>query len=173
MSGDEVFVTLASVVVGPLLWTFWLFRMSRLQALPGRRRSSTGVIALGLVASAAVMIFILTTAASFDVVSAPVYQFMYLVLGLAWLRGCAALFAFAGLSPRDDVIERRNRAAAIAMAGALLGVAFCYTGGNIGDGPGWWVVVFGAGLATGTLLVTWILLTRMTTIADAVTIDRD
>ena len=55
----------------------------------------------------------------------------------------------------------------------MLGVTLCYAGGNIGDGPGWWVVVFSAALATGTLCVAWAALTTLTPAADAVAIDRD
>ena len=42
-----------------------------------------------------------------------------------------------------------TRAAVPAVVGALVGVTFCYAGGNIGDGPGWWVVVFSAGAGDG------------------------
>jgi uncharacterized membrane protein YjfL (UPF0719 family) len=173
MSPDEAIVTIVSMVVGPLLWALWLFQMSRLRAVTGRRRSGVGIIAAALAAAIAAMIFILTTSASYDVVDAPIYQFMYVVVGLAWLRVCAATFAFFGVSPRDDAVERGNTAAAFAVGGALIGVAFCYAGGNIGDGPGWWVVVFAAALATATLFIAWMALSALTTIADAVTIDRD
>jgi hypothetical protein len=98
---------------------------------------------------------------------------MYVVLGLAWLRIAERAFAFAGLSGRDDAIERGNQAALPAWVGALVGVTFCYAGGNVGNGPGWWVVVFSAALATGMLMMTWLALSQITTIADAVTIDRD
>ena len=80
---------------------------------------------------------------------------------------------FSGSSARDDVIERGNRAAAAAIAGAILGITLCFAGGNIGDGPGWWVVVFCAILSTGALLLFWTFLDRATGVADAVTIDRD
>jgi uncharacterized membrane protein YjfL (UPF0719 family) len=98
---------------------------------------------------------------------------MYVVLGLAWLRAAEVTFAYLGLSPRDDLVERGNKAAIAAVVGALVGVTFCYAGGNIGDGPGWWVVLFSAALATVTLIATWALLTRLSPVADSVTIDRD
>jgi uncharacterized membrane protein YjfL (UPF0719 family) len=173
MSPDELVVTIASVVIGPVLWSIWLILMARLQAVGGRGRSGVGIIGLALAASVAALLYVLNTWASFDVVDAPIYQFMYVVVGLAWLRLSTIAFPFVGLSLRDDAIERGNRAAAFAVAGALVGVTFCYAGGNIGDGPGWWVVIFAAALATGTLVVAWTLLTRITSVADAVTIDRD
>jgi len=71
------------------------------------------------------------------------------------------------------VIERANPAAAYAIGGALLGITLCFAGGNIGDGPGWWVVVFSAALSTLAFFILWALLHRFTGLADAVTIDRD
>jgi hypothetical protein len=172
MSPDEVIVTVAALFIGPVLWAVWLLRMSQLQLL-GHRRAGVLTFATTL-AGCVVMVFaVLKLAASHDVVDAPPYLFMYVVLGLAWLRVSERAFAFVGLSGRDDAIERGNQAALAAWVGGLVGVTLCYAGGNVGNGPGWWVVVFSAALATGTLLVAWIALSQFTTIADAVTIDRD
>ena len=172
MSPDEQIVTAAAVFVGPVLWVVWLFQMAQVQRLH-RRRASVTPILLAVAASAALLFAVLVSAASFDVVDAPQYQFMYGVLGLAWLRLAVAMFPFVGLSPRDDVIERGNASAAIATAGAIVAVALCYAGGNIGDGPGWWVVLFSAALATGTLIVAWATVALVTPMIDTVTIDRD
>ena len=49
-----------------------------------------------------------------------------------------------------------NAAAAMATAGATIGVTLSYAGGNIGDGPGWWVVVFSAAIATAGLFACWL-----------------
>ena len=68
--------------------------------------------------------------------------------------GITAL-ALCDLSARDDVVERSNRAAIPAIAGGLLAITLCFAGGNIGDGPGWWVVMFCGVLSTGTLLLAW------------------
>jgi len=171
MSGDEVIVTLVSLAVGPVAWAVWLLRARVARHV--RRGGTLDVIAGALAVAALLIMTVLRTVASFDVVDDLRYQFMYLVLGLAWLRGAQAGFNVAGLSARDDVVERNNRAAAIALAGALIGAALCYAGGNIGDGPGWWVVVFSAGLSTLTSLVLWLLLTFFSSIADAIAIDRD
>lgn len=172
MSEDEILVTIAATVVGPVLWAFWLFRITRVAAVrPGRAGVRAVVLTL---AACSVFIFgVLKTAASFDVVDAPQYLFMYLVAGLAWLRVAEWFFRFAGLSVRDDIAERRNTAAVPAFAGALAGVTFCYAGANVGDGPGWWVVVFSAGLATASLFGVWLALASLGDGIDAVTIDRD
>ena len=172
MSPDEAFVTFAAVFAGPVLWALWVFQMRRVQTLQ-RGRSGVGIVALTLVACAVVVFAVLKTGASFDVVDDPKYLFMYVVVGLAWVRLVEMAFPFLGLSPRDDVVERTNRAAVLAVVGALIAVTLCYAGGNIGNGPGWWVVLFSAGLATGVLMIVWLALTQLTRVADAVTIDRD
>ena len=172
MSPDELFVTAAAVFFGPILWTNWLLRMSRLQTVQYRGLGASP-IAIALIACAVLLFGILKTSASYDVVDAPPYLFMYVVLGLAWSRVSEMAFAYAGLSARDDIIERGNSAAVPAVIGALVAVTLCYAGGNIGDGPGWWVVIFSAGLATGMLLLAWIALSQLTAVTDAVTIDRN
>jgi hypothetical protein len=171
MSRDEVFVTIAATVLGPGAWLRWAFRLAGARRLqPG-----PGLTALGgtVLACAGVIFLVLRTVASEDVRSDPSYLFMYVVLGLAWLRLCERCVAFWGISARDDAIERRNVAAVAAIAGALAGVTLAYAGGNIGNGPGWWVVVFSAALATGGLALTWGVHERLTASSEAVVIDRD
>jgi hypothetical protein len=172
MSEDEVFVTIGALVAGPVWWTFTLIGLGRVTTL---RRGAAGVQALTVTISVCALgiLAILKTVASFDVVDAPEYQFMYGVLGLAWLRLAAIFFAFAGLSVRDDLVERRNTATVPAVAGAFVGLTLCYAGGNIGDGPGWWVVVFSAGLASAMLFAAWLILAQFSSAMDAMTIDRD
>jgi uncharacterized membrane protein YjfL (UPF0719 family) len=131
------------------------------------------LVMIALLIGAGLIVAVLYTAASFDVVGAIQYQIMYAALGMAWLRVSAEAFPLAGVSLRDDVIERGNLPAALACGGALIGVAACYAGANIGDGPGWWVVVFCSLLSTGTFFVAWTALTNLSPVADSVTIDRD
>ena len=172
MSEDEILVTIMALVAGPLWWTVALIRLARLGPL---RPAGLAVQALTITISVCgiAILLVLKTLASFDVVDAPEYQFMYGVLGLAWLRIGERFFAFAGLSVRDDLVERRNAAAIPTMAGAFVGLTSCYAGGNIGDGPGWWVVVFSSGLATACWFAAWLWLAQFSPAMEAVTIDRD
>ena len=151
MSPDEIVVTIAAVMLGPVAWVIWFLRASG-SALPGRGSDGLGLLGASIVFSALLLLFVLVTAASEDVRTVIEYLFMYSVLGLAWLRLAEPFFAFAGVSVRDDVVERGNSAATIALSGAFLAVMLCFAGGNIGNGPGWWVVVFSAALATAGLL---------------------
>jgi len=172
MSGDEMFVTAASILLGPIAWAWWLFRAA---SIDGLRKSRAPVVVMGTVVGLAGLLIsaILGAWAAVDVRDAPQYIFMYFVMGLAWIRLAAFCFPMAGLNPRDDVIERRNAAALPAWTGAILGVALCYAGGNIGNGPGWWVVVFAATLATAALAAVWLAMGQWSGVVDAVVIDRD
>jgi hypothetical protein len=116
---------------------------------------------------------VLRRLSSFDVRESPVYLSFYMLMGAAWVGLAARFLGLFGLSARDDVIERRNPAAARAVGGALVGLALCFAGGNVGDGPGWWVVVFCAALSTAALFLLWVLLDRAAGVADTVTVDRD
>src|SRR5690349_7880450 len=107
MSQDEGLVTFIALVVGPSLWMIRLERCSRI------RRSAPAVAVLGgtLAICAAMLLGVLSTLAAADVVHAPPYVFMYFMTGLAWIGLAEKGFAFAGVSLRDDGVERRNGAA--------------------------------------------------------------
>jgi hypothetical protein len=172
MSGDEVIVTVASIVLGPAAWAWWLVRAASFNPL---RPPRPPVAAFGATVGLAglFVFFVLRFFAADDVREAPQYLAMYFSLGLAWLRLVSLVFPLAGLNPRDDLIERRNAAAIPAWMGGLFGVTCCYAGANVGNGPGWWVVVFSAALATATLGAVWLFMAQSTGLGDAVTVDRD
>ena len=172
MSGDEVMVLVVSGVLALYGWVVWYTRplgVQRLGVVPHGR----GLLFTAPLLCAGILALVLVTLAASDVRDAPRYVAMYMVLGAAWIAGAARSLALVGLSARDDVAERRNPAAATAIAGALIGITLCFAGGNIGDGPGWWVVLYSAGLATGVLLSLGVVLETFTGISDSVTIDRD
>lgn len=173
MSADEIVVTRAAVAFGPIAWILWFVRASG-STLPGRGTTGLGVLAATVVGCATLTLTVLVTAAaSRDVRTAIEYLFMYSMLGLAWLRMAELFFAYAGVSARNDVVERGNDAATIALSGALLAVTCCFAGGNVGNGPGWWVVLFSAALAAAGLMLAWQMYALLTKGGDAVTIDRD
>ena len=63
------------------------------------------------------------------------------------------------LPDADIVLD--NKAAVFPAAGGFVGVTLIYAGANTGDGPGWWVVLFAAGLG----LITWLGLVKYCRIA--------
>lgn len=85
MSPDEVFVTVVAIAVGPILWAMWLSRMAQLEML---RRRPSGVVAIGsaLIACGLLIFVAVKAGGSSDVVDAPEYLFMYVMVGLAWVR---------------------------------------------------------------------------------------
>lgn len=172
MSGDEVLVLVASVIVAMVVWLSWYRPILLIERLRASEQGH-GVLLVTPAVCAAILFLVLRTVASFDVVADFRYIVMYLTLGAAWIGTVAAAFPLLGLSARDDVVERANGAAAAAVAGALVATTLCFAGGNVGDGPGWWVVVFSAALATGGLFAAWGLLETLTRVADTVTIERD
>jgi len=173
VSDDESFITVASAVLALVVWMVWYLRLGRRGALgltvPGR-----GVLSLAPLGCAALIIGVLTTIASHDVINDPKYIFQYAAMGMAWVGvGTHMLFEWLGISARDDLMERRNPAVVPVLSGGMLGLACCFAGGNVGDGPGWWVVVFAAVLATAGLMMTWGIWERVAHLSDQVTIERD
>jgi uncharacterized membrane protein YjfL (UPF0719 family) len=93
--------------------------------------------------------------------------------GLAWLLLAAGLFPWFGLSLRDDVVERGNVAALVALCGALLGMGFIYTGGGLGEGPSYSNNFFSAGLGTAGWFVLWLLLELGGKVSRSIAEERD
>lgn len=172
MSGDEKFILAVCVLLAAGSWLTWVGEL----LVTARRHSSAAERLpawLAPLAAGGLLFFVLRNYASFDVQGSALYLTFYMVMGAAWVGISIRFLALAGLSLRDDVIERRNRAAGWALFGALLGLTLAFAGANVGDGPGWWVVVFCAGLSTAGFFLVWIVTDRLTGWADAVTIDRN
>jgi uncharacterized membrane protein YjfL (UPF0719 family) len=172
MSGDEMLVVMASLVVAGVCWSIWNWQLVQIHSLvcgPGLKWS----LALLPLVCAALLLFILRRWSAEDVRDDLRYLLMYQILGAAWVLLAATLLPYLGYSLRDDVLERRNGAAAWAITGALVALTLCFAGGNIGNGPGWWVVVFSAGVATTSLLGLWLGFEFALRPSRAITSDRD
>jgi len=107
-----------------------------------------------------------------DVRYSGTYLTFYMAMGAAWVGFCTHWLGLLGISPREDVLERQNLAAAFAMIGALAGITFSFAGANIGNGPGWWVVVFSAGLSTLAFFGLWVVVECLTGVSESVTVER-
>jgi hypothetical protein len=164
-----------------LLSGYWALRFLRkwYRALrdgwPGRRTKFARTVLEWLPAAALVIIaFVLTALASFDVVSDFQYILLYLALGFAWIAAGMQLLPYClDLSWRDDALERNNRAALFAVSGGFLGFALIYAGANVGDGPGWWCVLFAAGLGTASYLLLMMLVGAFGHLPERITVERD
>jgi len=172
MSGDEAFAFLASGALAAWSWYGWYVPAISVERL-GAAAPGRAVVQWWPAVCALVLFGVLKTISAHDVRDDILYLMMYMVVGAGWLGAATKLLPFAGVSARDDILERANKAAVPAVAGALLACTLCYAGGNIGDGPGWWAVIFSAGLATATLGALWLLFDWITGISDTITVDRD
>ena len=172
MSSDEGFVFFVCILLAIVGWGWYYlhaFSATTIGSLPTRR----GILNLTPLLCLVLLFVILKLFASHDVRDDGTYLAFYLLMGAAWVPLAMWLLPLVGLDPRRDAIHRRNPAAVIAVVAAMIGLTLCFAGGNIGDGPGWWVVLFAAVLSTGSLLLLWALVEWVTDLGDAITIDRD
>ncbi len=122
----------------------------------------------------AIILLTLRFLASFDVVDDIIYVVFYVALGYAWIyAGTNMLHFFFDLSWRDDVIALNNKAALCAFSGGYIGLTLIYSGANIGDGPGWWCVIFAGGLGLAAWIALGIITDKRTGMFERVTVDRD
>ena len=172
MSGGEIVLSMISAAVALAIWVRWYLQPARLERLGAPQGGGT-LLRLTPLICLAILLFVLRTLASHDVRDDPRYLTMYTAVGAAWVAASMMLMPVMGLHVRDDVHERGNPAAAYAAGGALVGLTLAFAGGNIGDGPGWWVVIFSAALATAGLYLLWALLEQFAHVSEHVTVERD
>lgn len=172
MAESEIFVLIVCFAVAAIGWGTWIADLARPVRL-GRARHARAPLVLAAVASLVLLYLTLTVFAAADVRAAPAYLLFYEVMGAAWVGFGMRWTAWLGISTRDDVVERGNRAATWALAGAWLGLTLCFAGANIGDGPGWWVVVFCAALASAGWVVAWLIVELGGGVSELITVERD
>lgn len=172
MSDDEIVVLVASAILSGFAVVNWYAQVSTrsLAAYPGHWRSWLGVAPLAAIAG--IFVVLLTIAAQ-DVRTASQYILLYLLLGAAWIFGAVRLMAMYGVSFRDDALQRRNPAAAIAVISVILAHAAIYSGANVGDGPGWWCVVAAGTVGTVAWFVLWSLIESVCQASEQITVGRD
>jgi uncharacterized membrane protein YjfL (UPF0719 family) len=172
MSGDEIFALIGSIVLGIVGWKNWLGGLFLLSSLS--RKPATQFLGwLAPLVGGLALFFVLCKWSSHDVRDNPIYIFFYMAMGFGWAGLWNWILPYVGLSFRDDALERDNDAAGLAVSGSLLGTTFTFAGANIGDGPGWWVVVFCAALAGVTMILLWMIGSQITRVQEFITVDRD
>ena len=172
MSGDETVAFIVCLLIALFSWGKWgLVAAANRAFVPSPRAYLLPWLAAPV--SIALLFGVLARFASHDVRDDPLYLAFYLIMGGAVAALGVLVLDRLGLSLRDDVIERKNPAACVAWSGALIGLVLAYSGANIGDGPGWWVVVYCSGLSAGSLLLGWLLLDRFGQTGEAITVERD
>lgn len=172
MSGDEVLALIVCLVVGVVGWWPWLSGLLCLRGFAWRPGNKPHAILWPLVSAAAVL-FVLFRWSAHDVRGDPTYIFFYFAMWFGWVGALVRLLPYLGLSARDDLLERQNPAVGLAVGGSVLGGSLAFAGGNIGDGPGWWVVVFSGVLSTGSMLLMWVIGNLITHVEEVLSVDRD
>jgi uncharacterized membrane protein YjfL (UPF0719 family) len=172
MSDDEMAVLMVSGIISAVGWGAWYTSAAMVTSI-GSSRGERLPVYFAPLACAGLLFTVLSVWASHDVRDNFFYILMYLAMGMAWVVIVIKALPLLGLNARDDAIERRNTAAAWAVAGALVGFTAAFAGGNIGDGPHWIVVFFSAALSTLGLLFAWAVIATFTPIVEAISLDRD
>lgn len=172
MSEDEILLAVVSAALAAVTWGFFAAGLARVGRLASPMRIRTPLF-LAPAAVLAILVPVLRTLASADVVDDPRYVALYALFGLAVVGLSVHLLPFVGLDARSDVAERGNAAAGWAVGGAVIGGTLAFAGGNVGDGPGWWVVGFCAVLAIGVWLALFALADRIGGLVERITVDRD
>lgn len=121
-----------------------------------------------------IIFYALRGLASFDVVDNFIYIIMYILMGYSCIYlGLTLMSMFFDLSWIDDVLNIGNKAALIAITGGFLGITVIYSGANIGDGPGWWCVVFAGGLGLIAWIILGLIINSITRVFERITVERD
>lgn len=171
MSEDEILILGIAAVLSLVAAAQWYLRLRRPSLVVDR--STRAVLAYAPPAGLVAILVVLLTAASYDVRSAPQYIVFYLVLGAAWIFLSSRLFTLFGVSVLDDAIERRNPAATVAAACAMLALTAIYAGANIGDGPGWWCVLVAGGVGAAAWFALWGVVEAACHASEQLTVERD
>jgi hypothetical protein len=155
-----------------LLWWLWTCFAPTSPLVP-----STGwrlVLSGSVVVNVVILLVVLTTWASFDVVDDPYYILGYASLGFLWVYATVPwLGTFADIRVKQDVRGHNNFAAAVVIAALTIGTTLAYSGGNIGNGPGWYVVAFCALLSTAAVFAVTFAVAVLTDGEERITIDHD
>lgn len=172
MDESDTIPLLASLAVAIFCWARWYYGFTKRAAFAVSRAPQ--LPALAAPPACALMLFaILRLYSSHDVRNSAFYLFFYMLMGAAWTGLGLHFTRWFGIDAWLDAAERGNRSAAFALAGAATGLTGCYAGANIGDGPGWWVVVVCAALATAAWALAWAVLEALAGFGEEIAVERN
>ena len=162
-----------------LMWLAWYVIMVRITPLASRfRRSARTVSDAGILPDAIGLVF---GGQGFAEPNSKAREFMMNAYGAgsAFLALAALIFPWVGwgLSPRDDVAERRNRFAGWAVGGAMLGLTLEFLG--LGEAvtrthafDNLTAIVFFWTMGLVSFFVLWGILERVASFSEAITVER-
>ncbi|MBL0921023.1 MAG: hypothetical protein IBJ10_02710 [Phycisphaerales bacterium] len=173
MGGDEVFAMVVAMLLGMSLYGVRLYFLTELHPMTASRRLRVAAMLVTPILALALGILVNALAAA-DVRGDLRYVLLFTAIGVAWVEVLMLVAPpLLGILSPKEAVERRAAPSIIVHAGASAALAIAYLGGNLGDGPGWWVVLLSAALSSGALLAIWALIEAVDRRSEAVTIDRD
>ena len=174
MDDDEILVLFASAVWAARAGLRWYIRLLACPSPIPRHavatRIAAGVWPLALLFA---LYETLIWGAAREVRTEGDYILLFLSLGAVWISGLSWASGWLGIHPLDDMIERKNVAAAIAVGGTVSGGMIVFAGANLGEGSTIWMTIEPALMATAFALALWGAHHMLSGAADAITLDRD
>jgi uncharacterized membrane protein YjfL (UPF0719 family) len=171
--GDEAFFFIVAALIAFAGAIAWYVRIARFSHLGQTHHTRTLLAMTPLLASLGLLVVLRCWSDPKYVANQWDYFLLFLAGGVAWMWLIGGALPLFGISPRDDALERRNPAAAIVVAGALLGAMAIYAQSNIGSGPTIWTTIAPAFVATAVWLAAWLVVELCTRISESITVDRD
>jgi hypothetical protein len=172
-SGDEVVFMIVACAAALIGFAWWYFNIARSGRWRADRRCQVVLAGAPLVALLVLFVVLQTLADPVYVAGHLDYMLLFLAGGAMWMFVWTGLVALCGVSARHDALEGRNFAAAVALAGGMLGLMLSYAGSNIGNGPTIWTTLVPAAVAALSLLALWVVLALVGPVHDAITVDHD
>ena len=154
---DEILLLLGSLAISLVGFVRWFARLrpvSKLGAHPFQRLPFYAALSIGF----ALVALVVWRWADQQIRDNTGYVLLVFFMGGAWITVSSAFFPWLGIGLRDDVFERRNAAAALALGGAIIAIFLIFGAATAGQGPSFWNNVFSGGLATAVFLLLWLLL---------------
>lgn len=112
--------------------------------------------------------------ASYDVINSPYYIVGYMSFGFLW--SCFSVECMENVTDihfDQDIRERNNNSASIVHGAFIISSGITFSGANVGNGPGWEVVLFTASLSTIFLLIMTFMINIVAQYSEKVTVLRD
>ncbi|MGL6198149.1 MAG: DUF350 domain-containing protein [Lachnospiraceae bacterium] len=173
MSLGEILLLSGSSALSIRFLVEWYYRSYR-DKLSIRNNGAQVFLCCIPVACLAIIYYTLRNLASFDVVDSSAYIFLYIIVGLSWIYiSLWLIFAVFNLSWYEDIFLLNDTAAMLAITGGMIGSTLIYSGANIGDGPGWWCVIFAGGLGMAVWLLLGYIINLVTVVFERITVDRN
>jgi len=171
---EFIVLIICGIISYLFLYKWYKFVFKSNISISGENKFMKYILGFLPVAALAIIFFTLRGLASFDVVEDPIYIIFYILMGFAAIYfGELAMSLLFDISWIDDVLNLGNSAALFAVCGGFLGITLIYSGSNIGDGPGWWCVVFAGGLGIAAWILLGLIINIFTGIFERITIGRD